>query len=80
VHSHEQTSQIESKLRDLFDAQIAIVFPKLVKASLAAHAIEPALHKVLHEQVPRLSGTESENRMIELLRTYSTQQYPASEP
>lgn len=73
-HVNSMMAVIESKLRDLFDAPIAVVLPKIVKASLAAHAIEPALHKVLHEQVPRLSGTESENRMTELLRTYLAQQ------
>lgn len=66
--------QIEPKLRGLFDAPIAVVLPKLVKARLAAREIEPTLHKVLHQQVPRLSRTESENRMIELLRTYLAQQ------
>lgn len=73
-HVNSMMELIESKLRDLFDAPIEVVLPEIVKASIAAHAIDPTLHKVLHEQVPRLSGTESENRMTDLLRTYLTKQ------
>lgn len=79
-HVSSMMAVIESKLRDLFDAPIKVVLPELVKASIAAHAIEPTLHKVLHEQVPRLSGTESENRMTELLRNYLAQQCDRVQP
>jgi AcrR family transcriptional regulator len=73
-HVSSMMAVIESKLRDLFDAPIEVVLPELVKASITAHAIEPALHKVLHEQVPRLSGTESEASLTALLRTYLAKQ------
>ncbi len=79
-HVSNMMAVIESKLRDHFDAPIAVVLPEIVKASIAAHALAPTLHKVLHEQVPRLSGTESENRMIELLRTYLAKQCDCVQP
>lgn len=71
---------VESKLKDLFNAPIAVVLPEIVKASIAAHAIDPTLHKVLHEQVPRLSGVEREACMSELLRTYLAKQCDQIEP
>ena len=73
-HVSSMMAVIESKLRDLFKAPINVVLPELVKASIAAHAIEPELHKVLHEQVPRLSGTESEAGITALLQTYLAKQ------
>lgn len=79
-HVSSMMMVIELKLRDLFDAPLQVVLPELVKASIAAHVIEPTLHKVLHEQVPRLSGTESENRITELLRTYLAKQCDHVQP
>lgn len=73
-HVSSMMEVIESKLSNLFDAPIAVVLPETVKASIAAHAIDPTLHKVLHEQVPRLSETEMENRMTNLLRSYLAKQ------
>lgn len=73
-HVSSMMQLIESKLKELATAPIEVVVTELVKASIAAHAIEPKLHKVLHEQVPRLSSTESENRMNELLRNYLAKQ------
>lgn len=71
---------IESKLRNLFDAPLEVVLPEIVKASIAAHAVEPKLHKVLHEQVPRLSESESEAGMTDLLRSYLAKQCEHIQP
>lgn len=79
-HVSSMMEVIESKLRDLFDAPLQVVLPEIVKASIAAHAIDPTLHKVLHEQVPRLSGIESEACMTDLLRTYLAQQGDRIQP
>jgi AcrR family transcriptional regulator len=79
-HVSSMMEVIESKLSDLFDAPIEVVLPEVVKASIAAHAVDPTLHKVLHEQVPRLSGTESENRMTDLLRNYLAKQCDRIDP
>ena len=79
-HVSSMMEVIESKLRNLFDAPIEVVLPEIVKASIAAHAINPKLHKVLHEQVPRLNETEMEDRMTNLLRTYLAKQYEPINP
>lgn len=73
-HVSSMMTLIESKLRNLLHEPFSVVLPEIVKASIAAHAIDPTLHKVLHEQVPRLSGTESEAHMTELLQTYLAKQ------
>jgi AcrR family transcriptional regulator len=73
-HVSSMMAMIESKLKDLDNAPIEVVLPELVKANIAAHAIEPALHKVLHEQVPRLNQAESENSMTKLLQNYLAEQ------
>jgi hypothetical protein len=61
---------IESKLNDLFNAPIEVVLHELVKVCIAAHAIDPMLHKVLNEQVPRINNTNAEKRVTALLYTY----------
>lgn len=52
-HSNEIAELVESKLQDLFDAPLEIAVPELVKAVIAAHAIDPRLHQVLNEEIPR---------------------------
>ena len=46
---------------------------ELVKACVAAHAISPALHRILNEQVPRLSQTATEAKITALLRDFLKQ-------
>jgi hypothetical protein len=54
----------------LFNAPIEVVLQELVKACIAAHAVDPMLHKVLNEQVPRINNTNAEERVTALLRAY----------
>ncbi len=61
---------IEPKLQDLCNAPIEVVLHELVKVCIAAHAIDPMLHKVLNEQVPRINNTNAEERVTALLRAY----------
>lgn len=69
-HVNTMMEMIESKLKDLFNAPIEVVLHELVKACIAAHAIDPMLHKVLNEQVPRINNTNAEERVTALLRAY----------
>lgn len=69
-HVNTMMAIIESKLKDLFNAPIEVVLHELVKACIAAHAVDPMLHKVLNEQVPRLNNTDAEERVTALLRAY----------
>lgn len=69
-HVNTMMEIIESKLKDKFNAPIEVVLHELVAACIAAHAVDPVLHKVLSEQIPRISNTTVENRVTALLRAY----------
>lgn len=73
-HANEMIELVESKLSDLFDAPIEVVLRELIKACVAAHTVNPKLHKVLNEQVPRIGKlkqvTNAEERTTDLIRAY----------
>ena len=69
-HVNTMMAIIESKLQDLCNAPIEVVLHELVKVCIAAHAIDPMLHKVLNEQVPRINNTNAEAQFTALLRAY----------
>jgi AcrR family transcriptional regulator len=73
-HSNEIAQLMESKLKDLSDAPLEIAIPALIKAVIAAHAIDPSLHQVLSEEIPRSERSQqvhkADERIGELLRTY----------
>jgi AcrR family transcriptional regulator len=73
-HSNEIAALVESKLKDLFDAPLETAIPELVKAVIAAHAIDPRLHQVLNEEIPRSERLQqmqkAEERIAELLGAY----------
>jgi len=76
-HSNEIAELVESKLKDLSDAPLEIAIPALVKAVIAAHAINPCLHQVLSEEIPRSERSQqvqkADERITELLRVYLAQ-------
>ncbi|MEY4519616.1 MAG: hypothetical protein RLZZ499_2216 [Cyanobacteriota bacterium] len=73
-HSNEITALVESKLHDLFDAPLEDAIPELVKAVIAAHEINPRLHQVLNEEIPRSEQLQrmqkAHENIAELLRAY----------
>jgi AcrR family transcriptional regulator len=73
-HSNEIAQLMESKLKDLSDAPLEIAIPALIKAVIAAHAIDPCLHQVLSEEIPRSErsqqGQKADEHIAELLRAY----------
>jgi AcrR family transcriptional regulator len=73
-HSNEIAQLMESKLKDLSDAPLEIAIPALIKAVIAAHAINPCLHQVLSEEIPRSERSQqvqkADERIGELLRVY----------
>lgn len=79
-HVNTMMEIIESKLKDLSNAPIEVILHELVKACIAAHAIDPMLHKVLNEQVPRINNTSLERRVTALLRTYLEQKCDQIQP
>jgi AcrR family transcriptional regulator len=75
-HSNEIAELVESRLKNLFDAPLENAIPELVKAVIAAHAINPRLHQVLNEEIPRSERLQqmqnADERIAELLRAYLT--------
>jgi AcrR family transcriptional regulator len=73
-HSNEIAALVESKLQNLLDAPLETAVPELVKAVIAAHAINPCLHQVLNEEIPRSERLQqmqkADERITELLQAY----------
>lgn len=75
-HSNEIAALVESKLQNLFNVPPEVAIPELIRAVIAAHAINPCLHQVLSEEIPRSERPQqtqtADERIAELLRTYLT--------
>jgi AcrR family transcriptional regulator len=73
-HAREMAELVETKLNRLFDSPLKIVIPEIIKAVVAAHAIDPRLHQVLSEEIPRSERSpqmhKADERITELLRAY----------
>ncbi len=52
-HALEMVALAQHHLEELEDCSISEVISRVIKAAFAAHAVNPRLHHVLHEQVPR---------------------------
>lgn len=64
---------VESSLNKSANHPIDVALHELVKACIAAHAIDPTLHQVLNEQVPRLNHSSAEAKIIAQLRKFLEQ-------
>jgi AcrR family transcriptional regulator len=73
-HAREMAELVETKLNCLFDSPLEIVIPAIIKAVVAAHAIDPRLHQVLSEEIPRSERSpqmhKADERITELLHAY----------
>ena len=73
-HSNEIVELVESKLTDCYNEPVEIVIPEIIKAVIAAHAIDPKLHQVLNEEIPQSERSQqmqkAEEKIVELLRSY----------
>ena len=74
-HSQEIAELLELKFNHLFDSPPEIAIPELVKAVIAAHAINPRLHQVLNEEIPRSERSQeqmqkADRRITELIQAY----------
>jgi len=72
-HGKEMSRVTQEKLAELANAPLELAARELVSAMVDAHLVDPKLHKVLMEQVPRvgrLDRLESyEREMCQLVRT-----------
>lgn len=55
-HMHETMRLLMGEIDGLQDAPLPEAIRRLIKVLLRIHAVEPELHRVLIEQVPRLGG------------------------
>ncbi len=73
-HSDEIIELVESKLINFDDSPVEIVIPEIIKAVIAAHAIDPRFHQVLNEEIPQSERSQqmqkAEGKIVELLRLY----------
>lgn len=72
-HVNEMMAIVESALNQSANRPIDVALHELVKTCIAAHAIDPTLHQVLNEQVPRLNHSSAEVRIIALLHEFLEQ-------
>jgi AcrR family transcriptional regulator len=73
-HAQEMAELIGTKLDRLFDSPLEIAIPEIITAVVAAHAINPRLHQVLSEEIPRSERSpqmqQANQRITALLRAY----------
>jgi AcrR family transcriptional regulator len=73
-HAQEMAELVETKLDRLFDSPLEIAIPEIITAVIAAHAINPRLHQVLSEEIPRSERSpqmhNADERITALLRAY----------
>jgi AcrR family transcriptional regulator len=83
-HSQEMAELVATKLNRSIDSPLEIVIPEIISAVVAAHAINPRLHQVLSEEIPRSGRSEqmqqADERIAELLRTYLERWRDAIQP
>ncbi len=72
-HVNEMVAIVESALHQSAHQPLEVALHQLVKACVAAHALNPMLHQVLNEQVPRLNASAAEAKIITLLREFLKQ-------
>jgi AcrR family transcriptional regulator len=76
-HSNEMVALVESKLTDFYDSTLKTGISEIVKAVIAAHAIDPRLHQVLNEEIPESERSQqmhkAEERIVKLLQAYLSQ-------
>jgi len=81
-HANEMAQLAQHHLTELRDRSILEVLGQIVEAVLAAHAVNPKLHRVLQEQVPHsevmrhLDQTQVENLLRSFLAQRSDQLQP----
>ena len=73
-HAQEMAELVETKLDRLFDSPLEIAIPEIITAVVAAHAINPRLHQVLSDEIPRSARSpqmkQADERVSLLLRAY----------
>jgi AcrR family transcriptional regulator len=73
-HAQEMAELVGTKLDQLFDSPLEIAISEIITAVVAAHAINPRLHQVLSDEIPRSERSpqmqKADERITILLRAY----------
>jgi AcrR family transcriptional regulator len=71
-HTEDMVALVESNLQNIDDEPIPQVLGRIIAAAIAAHAVNPDLHRVLNEQVPRSDRLRNlaDQKIAGMLRTY----------
>ena len=64
-HVRKMQRQLEEMIAEYGEAPLEEIVPTYVKAMLAAHRVEPRLHRVFSEQLPKLAGRDALMRWSE---------------
>jgi AcrR family transcriptional regulator len=64
-HVGKMQRQLEEVIAEYGEAPLEEIVPTYVKAMLAAHRVEPRLHRVFSEQLPKLAGRDALMRWSE---------------
>ena len=62
-HMTQMTTIVRANLAEVAHAPIPVAVRSIITAMFEAHTLEPALHKVLIEQVPRIGRLENLHKM-----------------
>jgi AcrR family transcriptional regulator len=68
-HMSEMTQLLEAKAIELAAAPIDVALREVIRAMIEAHRIDPRLHQVLVEQVPRLGRLQHIEQLEQYART-----------
>ncbi|KJH69574.1 TetR/AcrR family transcriptional regulator [Aliterella atlantica] len=81
-HANEMVQLAQHHLEGLSDRTIPEVLRQIIKAALAAHAVNPKLHRVLHEQIPHSEVMQrlDKAKMDNLLRSFLAQRCDQIQP
>jgi AcrR family transcriptional regulator len=76
-HNREMLDLLREALKEVASLDLATAIAKLVRAAVDAHRVDPALHRVFDEQVPRMGQLAKiealEGETFQLVRSYLEQ-------
>jgi AcrR family transcriptional regulator len=81
-YANEMAQLAQHHLEGLGNSSILEVLQQIIKAVLAAHAMNPKLHRVLHEQIPRSEVMRQldDAKMEKMLRSFLAQRCEQLQP
>jgi AcrR family transcriptional regulator len=81
-HANQMVQLAKDHLEEIGDRSIPEIIRQIVEAAVAAHAVNPKLHRVLHEQVPhsQVMRQFDQAKMENLLRSFLTQRSDQLQP